>query len=217
MRSYCPVYRPSCELVPFDVSSARHQTQCRIVSYSTESTTCLCTISRSSSRQRRGLSGTSSQSPGVESGAIQLATVTKLVAQDFADTFTAAPDLTSPESIADAAIVITMFSTLWGMVMTLTCFCNWYKQKNNGPMEEKIKMLNTKVTPISSGQPGVSREISRNYVVDYILRVFPSAFQQKPRIRHLVEELSHRHKYFSLFLSWSSDHSDWNRIVTAAR
>ena len=212
MRSYCPVYQPSCKVLAIDEFNNRN-VSCHAVSYSTASTTCLCSIAVSKTQQRRALT-TSTQSAADNSGVFQLATVSVLVSSEFANTFTAAPDVTSPDSLADATIVIAMFFTMWAFVGILTCSFNWYNtwQQNKG-LEEKVK-----ISPSGgSGEHGDHRcKSSRDYVVDYIRQAFPSAFHHKLRLHHIVEELRNHHRYLLLLTPSPPGRSNKARNLIAA-
>ena len=207
--SYCPVYRPSCQTLP--MKSTASVSQCRMLNFTRDATTCLCAIFPTNQNSRR--LSTSGQSPSEESGAVQLITLTELVASDFLDTFSAAPSLTSAESIDSSVIVIGMFSTLWGFVVALTCFCTWTRRKNKSKNSGK-----SRIKPLGEENPPAFRKAAKDYVLDYIMRIFPSDFQQKSNFRQLMQDLSSRHRYLTLFLTFDVQQVDENtRILNAAR
>ena len=124
LRSFCPVYRPSCTLM-----SSKQTTECRAINYTESTTTCRCTISVLTNKRR--LQSSSDGFSSAQAGAFQLATLTELVASDFVNTFSAAPSLTSTENIDKSLTVIVMFTGLWGGAIILMLLCNWRRQESN--------------------------------------------------------------------------------------
>ena len=57
---------------------------------------------------------------------------------------------------------------------------------------------------------------ARDFVVDYILQAFPSAFHQKLRVHHVVEELMNHHRYLLLVTPSPPGSSNKARNLVAA-
>ena len=211
--SFCPVYRPSCQSFPVAGDNIGIGTMCRTVSYTAEYILCLCTVSSTSKISRRSLSNTDTNVVAVT---LQVATVSKLVASTFKDTFTSPDDLNSPQSVQKAFIAILMFCSVWLFGMVLTLACNWRRNK----MKTKNKELFTDLRDEERNEAGKSNGIEqvRGYLVGYILEAFPSVFRERSRVQLVIQEIRKHHKYLSLFLSSETgDRADTLRLIKVAQ
>eukprot|EP01036_Dinobryon_divergens_P025956 gene25956-34556_t len=196
--SYCPVYKPSCQSLPFLQSST--QATCKMVNYTDSLTWCLCTIHSTPDRRRSLLS--SSVAAGLQdSGALQLVAMSELVSSNVMNTFSAAPSLTNPSYIEKALIVIIMFATMWSAGFALLFLCTWRRHIKKRVNEKEERFLERKKRGAGVAQSPVAIQ---EYLSNYILEVFPAVFQKKSRFQQVFEEIRNHHRYISLFFSEES-------------
>ena len=204
LTSYCPVRRPSCQTVSV-IQTSSHSV-CRTVNYTSTLTWCHCTIHPS--HTRRNLGSVSADSVLEDSGALQLVAMTELVTNDFKNTFSAASELTNPQNIEKALIVILMFSILWSVGLSLLFLCNWRRQAMKKKNEKDLKQLERQRRGAEISQSPAS---VREYLSNYIIEIFPAVFKHKSRLHQAVEEIRNHHRYLSLFLTKetgaSADHA----------
>ena len=213
LTSFCPILRSNCR--SFTQSNGlvlRLGSNCHTLNVTATYTTCLCSIVRGGLySNRRALSADSVDSVEEDSGALQLVAMTEFVASDFEDTFTAAPKMTTLQEIEQVLIVILMFSSLWTGGALLLLACSWRRcvmqKKNKKNADDLIRRRR-------GAEVSQSPAAIREYLVQYVLEVFPSVFKEKHRIHQIANEIKKHHRYLSLFLSSESGPiADRMRIV----
>ena len=170
--------------------------------FSELSTVCNCTIAAHSPKQRRRLDSAGNV---ISSTSLQLVATGEYVLNEFAETFTAAPNLTTISAIEDVTIVIVMFSTIWfsGFLLFLLSF--WAKYSKRNKKESKNRM---------NSSPALPDSLETN-VQKYISEAIPSVFLGVTKSFKILEEVVKHHKYVSLVLSKEPKASRIVQFVTA--
>eukprot|EP01033_Poteriospumella_lacustris_P011336 gene11336-8061_t len=129
--SFCPEARPACSLLRLanadaGAGLATPLDACRVVNFTAAQTTCVCDVSDegdggSDGRRRRRLVGSAERFFDA-SGAADFVAATQFVAQDFRDTFDAAPALSGDGGLRRAAVVFALFAVVWGAGLGLLLY-----------------------------------------------------------------------------------------------
>jgi hypothetical protein len=195
--SHCPRPRPSCARVDPSSASITLPESCRVLRFTSRETVCSCVVrSPASARQpasylraNRQLSVRDTQSVLDETGATDIMVTTVFIASDFADTFEAADDFTSPADATRVLVIIIMLSVLWlpGLLVGIEWFL---PQSKGGKREGKEKDQQA----MQSAKESVTR---------YIDRVIPAVFlcQDEHMMSRVWAEMLQHHILFRLFSS----------------
>eukprot|EP00597_Dinobryon_sp_UTEXLB2267_P010249 CAMPEP_0170104498 /NCGR_PEP_ID=MMETSP0020_2-20130122/4173_1 /TAXON_ID=98059 /ORGANISM="Dinobryon sp., Strain UTEXLB2267" /LENGTH=1127 /DNA_ID=CAMNT_0010328363 /DNA_START=712 /DNA_END=4092 /DNA_ORIENTATION=+ len=207
--SICPFYRMTCG--GFSANDTRN---CRTIAYTSTETTCMCSLKPHKLSTNRILKAASVQSISENTRVLQLVAMGELVGKDFVNTFTAAPSLTSANSLEKVLIVIIMFSTLWFGGIGLALLCSWRKYRLKEKNANESDQLNRKK---KSAQKSNSPAAVREYLLEYIHVSFPAVFRHKSTVHQFIEEIKRHHKYLSLFVTTEKgDAADNNKVFKAA-
>ena len=196
LSSQCPKYQAQCS----NLSSATHHL-CTVTFFSSTETVCNCTLNLDSiSLHRRLYSNTAASA--VLSISLELVATAAYVAHDFADTFQAAPNLTSVAEIGSVTIIIVMYSSIWfaGAVLFL------FSARIN---RAKIKIEKWNGEKLSEDFP-----IMKENLKAYITEAIPVVLRKSDLNFRFVAEIIRHHKYANLFFSNKIPGSDVFRVVT---
>lgn len=206
MVSYCPIVKPVCVILdPITGTLDANSSICITGAYDAHSTECVCTLPVAASRRR--LSNALEQS-----GVLDVVSSSLYLASGFGDTFMEAGEMNSLEDFQKVLIVITMFATLWGAGLLVIIGCAFRRKWMAGHHENSKSTLGRKM---QSAQMSRSPAAVRQYLVDYVVEVFPSVFSNKPFVSRVFGEIKRHHRYLTIFTAPETESGDKQRILTS--
>ena len=196
LTTFCPKYQPSCS----NLTDLQHRL-CEVVSFTELRTVCNCTVSMTEPITVRRQLDSSGQGNVAESTTLQLVATGEYLADEVAETFSAAPSLSSPEDLRKVVIVISFFGSLWtiGLILLLFGF-----SKRKSQFKSKLKRNQEEGKSISS------RDL-RNSLEAYISEIIPVIFRGSARSFEKLTAIFRHHKYAILF------YSDCDFLISSAR
>eukprot|EP01034_Spumella_vulgaris_P031902 gene31902-39415_t len=204
----CPRPGPQCSL--FDSATQSHSVSgCSLVGYTEEYTTCSCDVSKGSEMHRRLT--TVSNVLGA-TGVTNMVTTSTYIATQFAGTFEASKDFTSPQDAQKVLIVILMFACLWAIgLLSLVGLC--FKRQKRITKTTVDKRRSHK----AGSQTHTTQDIKR-YLLAYVEKLIPDVYHAtKSKMERAIDETRKHHRYLQLF-SARDDQIDANkRILTLTK
>lgn len=204
---------PGSQEVTTCASAVGGNQSCHVLSFSAENVTCQCALVPA--RGRRLVNAAGTVSTVVEkSGVGQLAAMSMFVGQQFAGTLSAAGSLNSAAAFRKVLIVIVSFAVLWigGMVFLMSAaFRNRLHKAAHREAKQNVEKMKR------YAQATRSPVAIREYLTTYVDQVFPSAFQNKPRLERFFDEVSKNHRYVMVLSCGSNAKEDHHRILTGVR
>ncbi len=195
LMTYCPVLATVCSSVELSNATVGLNLDgytCSVSNMTAQFITCKCYPDDTDSRRR--LSATSSlQGTGV----LTAVAMAQYTAFEVGETFKAAPDLTSPEAISRALIVIAMFTVLWagGLILISGCFIR-QRQLHQENLERKLDDAGK----TQKNSENSSVEEIRERLTKYVDSVFPVIFYPGHLLLRLKDEIRRNHKYLMMFM-----------------
>ena len=183
LTTICPNYRAHCADPLYTKNNS-----CALIAHSKLSTICNCTLIIASTQRRRLLD---SFQNGLVSTSLQLVATGEYVLDEFAETFAAAPNLTTASGIKDVAIVMTMFASFWLIGLLLLSFRFW---KDRKAKQNSVK--DSETSDIS-----IRPDLLRLNLEKYLAEVVPVVFRGDMNHFKLIKEMIRHHKYASLIFS----------------
>mmetsp|Transcript_27237 Transcript_27237/g.37411 ORF Transcript_27237/g.37411 Transcript_27237/m.37411 type:complete len:938 (+) Transcript_27237:1783-4596(+) len=212
LKSYCPVFKPSCQTLT--KNGAFQSSNCVLLNHSATEIMCECEISDSSivGKSRLLLDGVNSIEE--TSGAMQLVAISEYVTADVVHTFTAAPNLNSPENIEKVLSVIVMFAAMWLFALVIIATSYWRKTRTK---LQKRKLLESFLHRKRIAEKAQSNVAVREFISAYVLQIIPAMFRAKQSVHQCVDEVLKFHRYFVLLFepANSTRNSYRFRVMTA--
>ena len=208
--AFCPVLSTGCQSVHVNNFTASTTNQCVKLNETESFTYCRCAVSGTGTGRRR-LDSTVNDVL-YETGALNMALMTVYVANQFANTFKAAPGLTSAEDLQRVLIVILMFSILWStgfFIIGFMAFKRYYFDDDEKEKKEKEKKKAASPLQISVGPAtsvGQGNQVLER-LTTYINSVVPSVYSEAAMVVRMKEELFRHHSYLNLFFGNTSNTS----------
>jgi hypothetical protein len=175
---------------------------CEVLSATPMATTCECVELVGGSKRRLS-------SVLQESGALEVVSVTTVVATEFVSTLSTAEDFNSLGDLRKTITVVLMYGIMWtvGVFGVMACSLRQVHAKINS--QGMSKLAKKKAIAMSTK----SRVAIRNYVTAYVDEIFPSVFQPTPGVVRLWHEISKHHRYLLMFTA-KGKNADSVRILT---
>jgi len=218
--SYCPIIQSSCKVLDnYDNNNLvsggyKNKIDCSLLSYNQYSTLCNCHIQPSYSSQSSLIRNRQLQS--MENSVIDIelniVSSTEFVAKDNKETIESASSLTSPSQFKQVLIIIVMFLTLWSSGLLLIFSCIWRRQmtrKFNLELQNELELKKAKAVDSAH-----SATVLHQYLADYISKVLPSVFSNKPFLSRMINEIKTHHRYLTLLTAPIGEVGDKNRILS---
>jgi hypothetical protein len=193
----------SCPTNAVDVTivSGGDDYSCEISSIGTSMSTATCTLKPGRRQKRRLVSGSTVLQ---ESRALEVVTSSTIVINGFQETILTAQDLTVGD-LAQAWIVIILYSVLWGIGLSSMAICG-YRQSKYKSQADLVK--------VGVLTQGVKKSI-KEYLTHYIDETFPPVFHFNTfsKYQNMYEEVTRHHRYL-LILTSKGKTAEHTRIVT---
>ncbi|RYG69249.1 hypothetical protein EON64_03180, partial [archaeon] len=179
----------------------------------------LCQTVRNNSSAASGITCRCGFGPGATSdtGSVAAGVVIGLVSSDLSNTFKASLSLGSG-SAAAGAIVLSMFSSLWGLGIIVSLFV-WHSFRLKAKTIDEVSMSGVK--QVASESVSLVRHRSsrrlRRALVDYINVLFPAAFVSTSMLEGIGSEVFRHHMYINFFFRLHKSYSpilDVVKVVT---
>ena len=195
LESPCPTvsYGPTCQLLNDDATY-----DCVVKSYTATQTECLCTRTDGGTRRRRVLRNNRLQGSEAleESGAIEVASVSTLVVEDFSATIISTGDLTLGD-LQEAVIIFILYASLWGGGMLGLSLCTLRRRKLtkiSGVVRSEFVKKQQRAASAKNNKD------VKKYLLSYIDEVFPAVYRGADSMfSRAWSEISKHHKYLVLF------------------
>ena len=198
LTTVCPKYQPSCS----NITDLNHRI-CEVASFTEHKTVCNCCIAKGISTTRRKLDS-SDKNDVAESTTLQVVATGGYLVDEVAETFSAAPRLSSPGDLQKVVIVISIFGSLWALGFVLLA----------GLLGKKKSQSDPKAKGIRRGAILSSKDI-RAALDDYISEIIPAVFRGSSLwVESIVEVFAH-HKYAIILYSDSVILLALGKIITA--
>jgi hypothetical protein len=192
--------------------------ECSVVTYSSTSTTCNCSLRMDSTGRRLSIAE--------ESGAIQIATAAEYVVDEFAGTLSTAGEFNSVNDLSKVIIVIVLYGALWGvgamaiLGFTLRSAKRTHANKKKREEENQAKMLShdAHILDPATASSAVSRSSTSEVaakLIKYVDSVFPAVYQGRWWGARMSDELFNHHRYMLLFRKPKESTGERTRVVTA--
>lgn len=205
LTSHCPDLRSVSVCRIFEsgrLLEPTRQVQCSVDSFTETNTTCLCLMNSRADRgnlqrhsRRRAQSG--SDSLYVDSGAIEVAAMSELVASDFLGTLYVAKELDSLEDIRRVLIVILLYGVMWTVGLIYLLLLAHTEVGTKRKVTNFDVLHSVKANAIAKATTDPDR--IRKYLNDYLDLTFPTVFGVTPWFDRLKEEISKHHRYLYIF------------------
>lgn len=174
---------------------------CFAVRYTAKSTTCRCRIRLSS---RRRLSGDLENS-----GMLEVASLTVLVADEFVTTIASTEDFDSLEDVRTVLTVILMYGCLWAGGILGIMLCGVRHKASNKVKSSESDLERKKEDARQMRTTAAVKE----YLTAYVNEVFPTVFRADSSILRLYHEICKHHRYLILFTA-KGPNSESVRMIT---
>eukprot|EP00597_Dinobryon_sp_UTEXLB2267_P010423 CAMPEP_0170102732 /NCGR_PEP_ID=MMETSP0020_2-20130122/3057_1 /TAXON_ID=98059 /ORGANISM="Dinobryon sp., Strain UTEXLB2267" /LENGTH=1386 /DNA_ID=CAMNT_0010326131 /DNA_START=159 /DNA_END=4316 /DNA_ORIENTATION=+ len=211
LRSYCPTYKPSCKEI--SKNGQYLSSSCVLLNSTLTETICECKVTTTTASEKRSRNLVNEVvSIAGESGAMQFVAISEFVTADFLNTFTAAPSLTSSESVGKVVTVILMYAAVWMFALFIIASSYWSVRKS--------KLQNKKVATLFRHERRAA-EVSQStaavceYLSKYIMHLIPTVFRGTSSVRQCVAEIAKFHRYYAFFQTSNPRHDLNKRIMTA--
>jgi hypothetical protein len=203
--SYCPIMNTVCGSVDLDTGAliSEGDFTCKLVSMTAQAITCSCSPNP---QRRRRLNDQFLENTGL----LTSVAITQYTAYEVGDTFAAAPELTSPQALQKALIVIVMFTLLWagGLFLIFVCFIR-QRQLQQETMEKKLE----DGRKAQQNSQNSSLEEVRERLVRYVDSVFPVIFYPGHLLLRLKDEIRRNHRYLMMFMLLEGELEGKKRLI----
>ena len=148
-----------------------------------------------------------------ESGVSETVAVGAFIGSEFLGTMSLALDLFSTASLRKVLTVLCMFIVLWvgGLLLISGCV---FQYTSNSKHRETAKSDRARLQ--RNAQAAKSPAAIREFLVNYVTELFPSAFRNKPNLERALDEVTRHHRYYQI-ISPTSEKSDYQRILTGVQ
>jgi hypothetical protein len=187
---------PSCAVVD-DRSSQVRRSNCSVVSYTSQNTTCICQIPFTPTTSSSPEKSSSGNNQIDSSTAVTVMAMSEYTSRGFSDTIVES-DTVSASEVRSSYLVLTMFIVLWGfgsifLIEDFRLTGNWFVSSK--PRSKRNRTgVGGPIVPLDG-----PIEIRKKYLVTYLDSIFPEVFRQEGSTwSGLIRELMKHHRYITL-------------------